>query len=330
MGDICNVELSVIVCTHNPDPKLIALCLRAISLQTLDPSRFELIVVDNNSTPPLDVERLSRLACHDVRLVRELRQGLVFARVGGIQAAKSDLFCFVDDDNLLAPDYLTKVLDISDAEPELGTWGGMCEGRFTRRVGYLQKPWLPFLGVRDMGYEPLTGSGQEWGPWEPIGAGICIRRPVAEGYVEYVEAGEVASLLGRKGKSLMSGEDSLLSRIADIYGYQCGYRPQLQLEHHITDGRLDWKYLMRLMEGHGRSYYQLLTINSFVDQPMTRKAARREIRKRFFHRLKTENFRTALGMMFWDKGYFAQVRDNHGLPQPVSLQNILGSEPRLR
>ena len=316
-------KLSVIVCTYNPRPELLSTCLRALARQTLRTSEYELIVVDNNSTKPLKLKMIERLASRNVNLVCEKRQGLVYARVGGIAAARSDLLCFVDDDNAISHNYLEAAIKIAKNEPSLGTFGGKCEGRFNRRVGFLQKPWLPHLGVRDMGSEPLTGSGHEWGPWEPIGAGICVRRDVAEGYSAYVESGEVAGLLGRKGKALMSGEDSLLSRVACLCGYQVGYRPQLHLLHHITNERLDLSYLRRLMEGHGRSYYQLMMINGKIEDPLPNDKVVKEIRSRFIHRCKKEGVRTALGMRHWDRGYFTQVQENHSTEQPTPLKDVV-------
>lgn len=318
-------ELSVVLCTYNPAPSLIARALRALARQSLDPARFELIVVDNNSTPPLNEAWLSRLAMRPVRVVREMRQGLTFARVGGINAARADLICFVDDDNELAADYLANVLSISTAEPKLGVWGGICEGRLECPVGRFKRIWLPHLGVRDLGPKPLTGSGRAWGPHEPIGAGICVRRPVAEGYVTFVESGEAAGALGRKGKALLSGEDSLLSRIAHILGLEVGYRPQLRLGHHITAGRLKLRYLARLMNGHGRSYVALARIQGERFDPPP-PLGRKVLVKNFLHRCRTEGAGHALGMLFWDRGYQAAILEGLGQPPTPALRQVISGK----
>lgn len=318
-------ELSVVLCTYNPAPSLIARALRALARQSLDPARCELIVVDNNSSPPLGEAWLSRLAMRPVRVVREMRQGLTFARVGGINAARADLICFVDDDNELAVDYLANVLSIAAAEPALGVWGGICEGRLERPVGRFKRMWLPHLGVRDFGPEPLTGSGQAWGPHEPIGAGICVRRTVAEGYVTFVESGEAAGMLGRKGKALLSGEDSLLSRIAHILGLEVGYRPQLRLVHHITAGRLKLRYLARLMSGHGRSFVVLARIQGEQFDPPP-PLGRKVLLKNFLHRCRTNGPGHALGMLFWDRGYQAAIIEGLGQPTAPALRQVISGE----
>lgn len=300
-------RLSVVLCTYNPRQDLLAKALRAISRQTLHADAFELVVVDNNSPVPLRTDVCERLALREVRVVRELRQGLTYARVAGINATSAPVICFVDDDNELEADYLERVLEIAIAEPDLGVWGGICEGVFESKVQGYKKEWLPHLGVRYAGPEPLTGSGDAWGEHEPIGAGICVRRPVAEGYVAFVEGVGGAGALGRQGKALLSGEDSLISRIAHRLGYLVGYRPQLKLNHHITAGRLKLRYLARLMEGHGRSYVVLQRLCGNPLAAPNPEQASKTLISNFRFRRRQQGLNHAIGMYFWDKGYHAAL-----------------------
>jgi glycosyltransferase involved in cell wall biosynthesis len=301
------LQLSVVLCTYNPRPDLLAKALRAISCQTLHVDAFEVVVIDNNSSVPLRTDVCERLALRDVRVVRELRQGLTYARVAGINSSSAPVICFVDDDNELAPDYLERVLEIAGSEPDLGVWGGVCEGVFESRVSRYKQEWLPHLGVRYAGPDPLTGNGDAWGQHEPIGAGICVRRSVAEGYVAFVEGVDGAGALGRQGKALMSGEDSLISRIAHRLGFLVGYRPQLKLNHHITAGRLRLNYLARLMEGHGRSYVVLQHLCGNTLPSFEPDQVRKILISNFHFRRRQQGLNQAIGMYFWDKGYQAAL-----------------------
>lgn len=316
-------RLSVVLCTYNPRPDLLARSLRAISRQTLHPDAFELVVVDNNSPVMLRTDICERLALREVRVVQEYRQGLTYARVGGINATSAPVICFVDDDNEIAPDYLERVLEISETEAELGAWGGICQGAFEAPVGSLQHEWLPHLGVREAGHEPLTGHGDAWGPHEPIGAGICVRRHVAEGYVAFVEGEGAAGALGRKGNALLSGEDSLISRIAHRLGYVVGYRPQLQLMHHITAPRLKIRYLTRLMHGHGRSYVVLQALSGEPLPNHDPQKAKRDLWLNFRHRLRESGLNHAIGMMFWDRGYQAALAELSGAKAKDQVSSAL-------
>ncbi|MEL7027660.1 MAG: glycosyltransferase [Pseudomonadota bacterium] len=316
-------RLSVIVCTYNPDRALLARVLGAIGAQTAPRADFELLIVDNNSSEPLTTAWLEKVSGGPVSLLRETRQGLTYARACGLAEAQAPLICFVDDDNELAADYLTSALEIEGAEPKLGVFGGVAEGALARPVGRLKTAFLPHLGVRDMGPEPLTGAGDRWGPWEPIGAGICMRREVGEGYVRFVENHDIAGGLGRQGAALLSGEDSLISRIAHFQGYHCGYRPQLRLRHHIAADRLTFRYMSRVLEGHGRSHVLLDRILGASPAPLREGRAWTQVVRNFFHRLRTEGPRTALGMFFWDRGYFAERNREAGRALAAPLSEIV-------
>ena len=120
--------LCVILCTYNPRQDYFALALRSVGSQTLPHSQFDFIVVDNNSTPPLDASQLEQITGIPVQLVSENKQGLTNARIAGLNATTHELVVFVDDDNQLDPTYLEHALRISNEHPDVGAYGGIAEG----------------------------------------------------------------------------------------------------------------------------------------------------------------------------------------------------------
>lgn len=309
MSDPGTPEISLVLCTHNPKPFMLERCLGSVAAQTLDPERFELIVIDNCSTPPLTVEPLEAWARRPVRLVREDRPGLAFARVAGFEAARSDVIAFIDDDNEFFPDYLDHVTRLAQIHTDVGVFGGQCLGAFERPVTGARRAFLPFLGIREPGNEPLKGSGEEWGPHEPIGAGIVVRRPVATAYSRFLNLDAGGGSLGRTGKQLLAGEDSLLSRLAHRCGLLCAYFPELKLNHHIESRRFEWSYLFRLMRGHGTSYVRLSRICGKTFAPVSPREARTAMVKNFGYRLKTKGLLEAAMHVPWDMGYFDAVNE---------------------
>src|SRR5215216_3255811 len=98
-------ELSVIICTHNPRREYLERALAGLAAQTLPRDQWELVLVDNASNPPLepwfDVSREPK-----PRLIQETQLGLTHARLRGVRESSGEIIVFVDDDNVLAPDYL--------------------------------------------------------------------------------------------------------------------------------------------------------------------------------------------------------------------------------
>jgi GT2 family glycosyltransferase len=105
-------EVSVVVPTRNRPAGLQAL-LAALRAQTLDPERFEVIVVDDGSEPPV---RLAG-AGWPLRLLRHDRaRGPGAARNSGWRAARAALVAFTDDDCVPLPGWLAALLEAAECD----------------------------------------------------------------------------------------------------------------------------------------------------------------------------------------------------------------------
>ena len=103
--------------------------LSALSRQSYPQDNWELIVVDNASQ--VDVATRFPLDWHPAgRHVGEHELGLIHARLRGISESKGDLIVFVDDDNVLAPNFLFEAGKIGAEYPFLGVWGGSIRAEF--------------------------------------------------------------------------------------------------------------------------------------------------------------------------------------------------------
>jgi glycosyltransferase involved in cell wall biosynthesis len=246
---------TAIICTHNPRPHYLSRVLDSLRLQTLDTAHWELLLVDNLSEQRLaDSWDLSWHA--HARHVQEPGLGLAAARRRGMLEAQSDLFLFIDDDNVLAPDYLSTGLALARDWPQLGIWGSAAivpeyEVQPEERLA----PLLYLLAIREVGEARWTNVFQvEACPW---GAGMFVRRQVADAYRE-ASRGERIQITGRLGASLMSGEDVELSYMACDLGLGIGIFPELRITHLIPGGRIREEYLLRLYEGIHVSNYLIL------------------------------------------------------------------------
>ncbi len=119
-------EVSVVVSTRDRAERLEAL-LRALRAQTLAPSRFEVVVVDNGSvdeTLPL-LWKVASESPFELRAIERMRgHGPAPARNEGWRAARAPLVAFTDDDCEPTPDWLEQGLRAADASP-----GAVIQGR---------------------------------------------------------------------------------------------------------------------------------------------------------------------------------------------------------
>jgi GT2 family glycosyltransferase len=104
-------EISVIVVTRDAETVLPPL-LESLRLQTLDPSRFEVLVVDNGSSDA--GARIAREA--GARVIEDPRPNRAAARNLGARHARTDLFAFTDADCLASPRWLETLLECAEGQ----------------------------------------------------------------------------------------------------------------------------------------------------------------------------------------------------------------------
>ena len=252
-------RLSVLIPTHNPRADSLARVFAALAVQTLPASDWELIVIDNASTPPVQLppDWQGR-----ARVVVETTLGLTHARMCGLAQARAPLLVWVDDDNVLAPDYLAEVLAAFAAEPQLGALGGKSLPEYAITPPAWFHEGIAPLGCRDLGDQPqvMAWSG-DYPAAAPIGAGLAIRRELMASWVDAVRRDPRRQALGRQGTRLTSGEDNDICLTVLRAGFLLGYQPRLQLVHLIAAGRLQADYLARIARVSFRDFIRVLALH---------------------------------------------------------------------
>jgi glycosyltransferase involved in cell wall biosynthesis len=122
------MQLSVVVPTRNR-AHIVSDCLRSLADQTGATTALEIIVVDNGSTDAT-AEIVAEAAAVDprVRLVRAPVPGVNRARNAGLTEACGDAIGFVDDDEVVPPDWTVRVLRALADNPDSSGVGGPYRG----------------------------------------------------------------------------------------------------------------------------------------------------------------------------------------------------------
>ncbi len=257
------MELSVVIPTHSPHAGRLARTLAGLRDQTLPVDRWETVLVDNASSPPIDIADLAPHAPANLRLVAEPDLGLTSARRCGFRAAHGDVIVLVDDDNVLAPDYLAEVLGRFAADASLGAIGGRSLPEYETPLPSDLAEFLGLLACRDLGpasetaglrLDPVSGK-IAYPRCAPIGAGMALRRAAAEAWLADTGAGRLSD---RRGTVLTSGGDNDIVLSVLRAGWTVGYFPSLSLRHLIPAGRVEPGYLARLNRGIAASWMQVL------------------------------------------------------------------------
>lgn len=243
--------ISVIICTHNPRRDYLERVLQALKAQTLPTDLWELLLMDNASAQLLSEEidlTWHPKSCH----IREEQLGLTPARLRGIKEAVAETLVFVDDDNVLDPDYLEVALKISKDFSIIGAWGGQVIAGLEAEPPEWIKPdlknYLYSLACREFDRDSWSNLLHQH-ETTPCGAGLCVRKSVAEKYVELVHNDSKRAVLDRKGQMLTSCGDTDLAYVACDIGLGTGQFTSLKVTHLIPPSRLEESYLLRMVEG---------------------------------------------------------------------------------
>ena len=263
------LAVSVIIPTHNPRMDYLARVVEALKQQTLPREQWELVVVDNGSRVPLkagavkgakvekcesnDAENCVDLSWHgNARIVREEELGLTNARLRGFAETSGEVIVLVDDDNVLAPDYLEQVVRIAREYPFLGTWSGALE--LELEPGSPEPPReLRHLLCERIVERDLWSNDRSHFRATPWGAGECIRRPVAEAYATKVDREPRRRQLDLQGEQLVYGGDTDIAYTGLEMGHGMGVFTALRITHLTPRARCTEEYLLKNCEAHAYS-----------------------------------------------------------------------------
>jgi hypothetical protein len=251
------IDYSLVICAYNPDDGIFKRCLKAVAQLDRTGITTETIIVDNNSRPPLDESALMAEYGNTIpglRIITEQEQGVQYARIAAIKAARGWRVVYFDYDNEPDPAYLQELKRLNDQYPETGAWGpGDVTVEFTGEVDPVLREYARNAFQERHEHSLQTAAEKEWQSCYPFGTGLCSYRSVLEKYVRLAESGAL-TLEGRHGKRLSSGEDTQMVLLAIRSGYAAGVAPQLRLRHLVPSARANVPYLKRLAYGTSVCY----------------------------------------------------------------------------
>ncbi len=242
--------VSIIICCYNSEQR-IRETLYYVALQEATIAHgWEVIIVNNNSSD--HTEGVARKACTEYGLknctfVNEPKPGLINARITGAKNASFNLYSFIDDDNHIEKKWIDKVFSVFQLYANVGA----CGGSSTAKTDSTPPTWFDaFSSAYAVGKQQEKSgyvSSQRGFLW---GAGLTLRKEVWD---QLINTSIPLFLTGRKGKSLLAGEDGEICLRIQLYGWKLWYQEDLRFVHYLPDNRLSTSYLLRMYEGFGKS-----------------------------------------------------------------------------
>ncbi|MCT0234533.1 glycosyltransferase family 2 protein [Synechococcus sp. CS-1327] len=233
---------SVVICTRDR-PDELRRCLASLPQQTWQAR--EVIVVDNAS-----IGRRTRDVAHEAGAIylREERPGLDFARNTGARAASSPILAYTDDDVLLHPTWLERLVAAFDTPTVAAVTGLVLPAELaTDAQEHFEKHWSFGRGYLRQDFDTARFAQHRddvFPAWE-IGAGasMAFRREIFERIGYFDERLDV-------GQAGCSGDSEFWYRVL-AHGLSCRYEPRA-VAFHVHRRTLDGlaSQIHHYMRGH--------------------------------------------------------------------------------
>jgi glycosyltransferase involved in cell wall biosynthesis len=244
------------VCCSNICPPLWLQLFSSIADQTTADTDIEIVAINNGF--PSDRTQLLRKHPSIIklgnrfRLIEEPTPGIAHSRARGMREARGDWLVFLDDDNTIAPDFITALSKELSNSNSLG-------GLVALITPVWEKPvpeWLARFGVLCLSYTSPSLDDDNFVPQHlsceqarefssPPGGGMIIHQTVAHRYLNSPNLKQRLQW-GRVGKKLYGCDDNDLWN--EIFPLKRGVliSDKVRIQHHIPCHRTKIHYLIRL------------------------------------------------------------------------------------
>ena len=233
-----NFFVSVIICTHNRS-SLLRRALTSVVEQDADPSKYEILVVDNGSTDNTKEVVAEPRKGPVIHYIYEPKLGLCIARNTGWREARGDIIAYFDDDAIASPGWISAIRNAFMMRgADIGVVGGPARPIWEiARPDWLADQLVCSLTAVDWGQEDryIVDPAQEW----LVGANMALPRKVL------AAVGGFHPWLDRVGNNLLSSGDVFLQKEVIRRGYKCFYSSSMIIGHLAPASRLRQEWFLR-------------------------------------------------------------------------------------
>ena len=201
-----SIVASVVVPVYNDEDR-IRHCIESLLSQTLDSDKYEVIIVDNNSTDGT----ADAIRAYPVKYLFEEKPGPAAARNSGIRVARGWVVAFTDSDCIASPDWLRLLVENIDGEKVGASAGNVLP---LSRENAIERYAAGFWQIDKM------VSGQNYGKPYAITANVAYKKAVLEEVGGFCEEYPVAA----------SEDTDLGWRVSDR-GWRFVYVPEAIVHH---------------------------------------------------------------------------------------------------
>jgi glycosyltransferase involved in cell wall biosynthesis len=240
------LKISVVICSYNRADYIIN-AVDSLYNQTLSRNKFEVLVVDNNSsdnTGDLIDVYIKTHPDFNLKYFLEVKQGASFARNSGAALAQAPLLCFMDDDAIAEKHYLERIVAFFSTHADAAGLGGRIIPKYIDEEPKWMSHYVSSLvGNFDYNKEVAVFKPGKY----PLESNMIVAKKDFDAI-----GGFNTALPGVQGTLRIGGEGKdfflrLQSLNKNVY-----YDPDVVVHHVVEVKKLTPEYMYRVASGIGR------------------------------------------------------------------------------
>ncbi len=267
-------NVSIIIPVYN-EAEYIGPCLDAITKQTLQP--LEVLLIDNNSTDNT-LKIVSKYPF--VKVIKEKKQGVVYARDRGFNLAKGSILARIDGDSIIDHDWVANLGKVfKDSQVDAVTGSNYYYDVMHPEVGYksdlfFRKDLVKSMENKNQAFLQGNNMAIRKELWEKIKGSVCNLKGIHEDIDLAIHATDVdANILFDQDLKVGVSARRLQNGFISFYKY-LKIAPYTYKYHKKSYGYKFYPFIFVLMV----SYYYVL-FNHLVYDPKTKKADLKRLKK---------------------------------------------------
>jgi glycosyltransferase involved in cell wall biosynthesis len=244
-----DIYISIIVCTYNRID-LLHKTLHALVNQIYATYNYEIIVVDNYCVKKAQVQHIvdkinasmfSNLQ-QKIQYIYYPKTGLSNARNAGLTHSKGKVICFIDDDAIAPPNWLSTIESAFREHPEAGVIGGHILLKTTKPKPRILKPGLEIFWSQFITEFTEYTEVKAWKDF-PWGANWSVRRAA----IFEIGGFDIRYGRGSFGRKYWCGEELIAAAQIQNLGYKIAIEPRSMVIHKVDRSRITLSHLWNVI-----------------------------------------------------------------------------------
>jgi len=257
MDNITPPFLSVGICTYNR-AKYLTEVIDSVLFQTLHPSLFEILIIDNNSTDntrEILNDYIHNHKNYNIRYILEEKQGISYGRTRACTESASDYVIFLDDDETANPDWLGSYYETILRHPESVIIAGKILIKYMSGCTEWTSKYIEdWFGAYDFGENEIEITEDRIKTKQicyPNAGNMAVK-------VSFIkEIGGFNPEFGRIKDQMLGGEEVIIAKEALKRNKKIYYCPKASINHHILPERANIKFLKYKHLKGGETFYKM-------------------------------------------------------------------------